>query len=295
MRGRLSSRRSCPAASRSRWLPSATPSRPGSQPLLADESAVASLVYRQGFRSIVVTTRPFGEGRRRGGRPVHGLDARQRRPRRPEVVVRSGWLTGAARPCQLPARSSCPTSGRCRTVSSSRWPGDVTRRELLQIAGSLEPYGVWRTGQVFTDVHDGHARPTTSRRSATSTRAVSTIDSRRYSREETEEALDHEQRDDRLLRLGRDRLGVRRGRYGALGGVAGRLPGSRRQLRARGGRRGGDDPRRESRARGVLLGRGAEYEDRRREAASVRLRGPLGAADSAVAARRDAHERMRRR
>jgi ketosteroid isomerase-like protein len=158
----------------------------GQYPTRTAGSAVISLVYRQGFRSIVVTTRAFDDAKRAtddpfaGAAPAEGSAAA-------EVVLRSGWLTGekahvSASPLGLP-HLWVAQDGLLVTVA-----GDVTRRELLQVAGSLEPYGVWATGQVFTAYTTATQAYDLNTLGDLYSRGVE-IDSRRYAPEETEEAL----------------------------------------------------------------------------------------------------------
>jgi len=164
-----------------------TPEPTPEKPIAAGDSTVASLVYRRGFRSIVVTTRsadgaaldpaddPFIRA------PTAGTSGAT------QTVLRSGGLTGAevrlsTKPLDLPHLWTVQ-DGLLVTVA-----GDVTRRELLQIAGSLETYGVWRTRRVFV----AYAAATRGYQLKTLgdlySRGVA-IDSRSYRPQERQEAL----------------------------------------------------------------------------------------------------------
>jgi len=121
-----------------------------SQPLApGNGSSVVSLVYRRGFRSVVITTRSVGGAAIDpaddpfAGSSTYGTAGTR------HVVLHSGGLAGgrafvSTHPLELP-HLWLVRDGLLVTVA-----GDVTRRELLQIAGSLETYGAWRTRQVFT-------------------------------------------------------------------------------------------------------------------------------------------------
>lgn len=164
-----------------------TPEPTIQRPLTAHGSTVASLVYRRGFRSIVVTTRSFdGAVLDAADDPfvrastAGGSDARR-------VVLRSGGLAGAhaglsTPPLELP-HLWVAQDGLLVTVA-----GDVTRRELLQIAGALERYGVWRTRQAFIAYATATRAYDLSTLSDLYSRGV-VIDSRPYSQQATEEAL----------------------------------------------------------------------------------------------------------
>jgi hypothetical protein len=129
-----------------------TPKPTLQKPWLPNESTVASLVYRRGFRSVVVTTRSFN-----GALPDPASDPFLKSSPRgtanaAPVLLRAGALRGAigamarlsAQPLGLP-HLWVLHDGLLVTVA-----GDVTPRELLQIVESLDTYGVWRTRQVFT-------------------------------------------------------------------------------------------------------------------------------------------------
>ena len=116
--------------------PEATPPESGQS-----DSSVASLVYRRGFRSIVVTSRP-ARGSRSGTTvdPFPGASTHGKRGAA-DIVLGSGGLTGAraaisTRPLALP-HLWLVQDGLLVTVA-----GDVTRRELVTIAESLDTYGV---------------------------------------------------------------------------------------------------------------------------------------------------------
>jgi hypothetical protein len=156
-------------------------------PWLSDESAVASLVYRRGFRSIVVTSRSF-----RSGAPDPAVDpfvgsAARATSGATAVLLRAGGLAGAtahlsARPLALP-HLWVVQHGLLVTVA-----GDVTRRELRQIAESLETYGVWRTREAFT----AYAAATRAYDLSTLRHLYAhgvEIDGRSYSAAETDDAM----------------------------------------------------------------------------------------------------------
>ena len=157
------------------------------RPWLSDESTVASLVYRRGFRSVVVTSRSF-----RGGPPRPAVDpfvgsAASGTSGATDVLLRAGGLAGAtahlsARPLALP-HLWVVQHGLLVTVA-----GDVTRRELRQIAESLETYGVWRTREAFT----AYAAATRAYDLSTLRTLYADgveIDGKRYAATDTEEAL----------------------------------------------------------------------------------------------------------
>jgi hypothetical protein len=126
-----------------------TPEPRTDEPLISNESSVASLVYRRGFRSIVVTTRSFDGALADPADDPFAASTTSGTPGARQVALRSGGLTGAK------ARVSAPPLGLPHLWARQNGllvtvAGDVTRRELVDIAGSLEPYGVWRTRQTFT-------------------------------------------------------------------------------------------------------------------------------------------------
>ena len=180
-------------------------------------------------------------------------------------MLRSGWLTGAghvsARPLGLP-HLWVAQDGLLVTVA-----GDVTRRELLQVAGSLEPYGVWSTGQVFTAYTTATQAYDLTTLGDLYSRGV-TIDSRRYSAEETEEALitNSEMTDyfvsgevvSTFVGDGTALWEAWPGEYLTFSGCY--SPEAVAEVVT--------TARRQGRARGVLLGHGAECEGRRGEPAS---------------------------
>ena len=164
-----------------------TPEPTLQRPWLSDESTVASLVYRRGFRSVVVTSRSF-----RGGPPDPAVDpfvgsAARGTSGATDVLLRAGGLAGAtahlsARPLALP-HLWVVQHGLLVTVA-----GDVTRRELRQIAESLETYGVWRTREAFT----AYAAATRAYDLAALRTLYSDgveIDGRSYSAAETDDAM----------------------------------------------------------------------------------------------------------
>jgi hypothetical protein len=125
-----------------------TPERTLQKPWLSNESTVVSLVYRKGFRSIVVTTRSFAGGLPRPGGDPFIRSSSRGTTKAERVVLTAGGLAGATarlsvRPLELP-RLWVLQEGLLVTVA-----GDVARRDLLAIAESLETHPVWRTRKVF--------------------------------------------------------------------------------------------------------------------------------------------------
>ncbi len=141
------------------------PRSPLSRSLCAgSDSTVASLVYRRGFRSIVVTTRSSGGAALDAADDPFVRASTAGASGATRVVLRVRWTDGRARLVSARARCSCLTFGWQQDGLLVTVAGDVTRRELLQIAGSLE--SVRRVAHA-TGLHglcDGHSRPTTSAR-----------------------------------------------------------------------------------------------------------------------------------
>ena len=107
--------RRCPTASRSRWPRSRPRAHPPEAAALGSESTVASLVYRRGFRSIVVTTRSFGRRRSRTRRTTRSPGRRRAGASGATRVVlaRVGWR--ARRSSQrAPAGAASPLGGAGR-------------------------------------------------------------------------------------------------------------------------------------------------------------------------------------
>ncbi len=164
-----------------------TPERTLQKPWLSNESTVASLVYRKGFRSIVVTTRSFA-----GDLPQQVSDPFLRSPSRgtakaDRVVLTAGGLAGATarlsvRPLELP-RLWALQEGLLVTVA-----GDVARRDLLAVAESLEMYSVWRTQGVFRAYAEATKSYDVSALSDLYARGVR-IDSTVYSPQDMKDAL----------------------------------------------------------------------------------------------------------
>jgi ketosteroid isomerase-like protein len=149
VRGRLFVPETLPGGFALSLVAARTPKPTLQKPWLSNESGVASLVYRNGFRSIVVTTRSFN-----GALPDPGHDpfvgSSFRGPSgATQAFLRAGGLSGvrallSAHPLELP-HLWVLHDGLLVTVA-----GDVTRRELLRVAESLDLYSVWRTHRVFT-------------------------------------------------------------------------------------------------------------------------------------------------
>jgi uncharacterized membrane protein len=164
-----------------------TPEPTLEKPLAASDSTVVSLVYRRGFRSVVVTTRSArGDALGRADDPFVGASTTGVSGTQ-QVVLRSGGLAGAearlsSRPLELPHLWALQ-GGLLVTVA-----GDVTPKELRQIAGSLETYGVWRTRQVFTAYAAATRAYDLNTLSDLYSRGVE-IDSRTYPAEDVDDAL----------------------------------------------------------------------------------------------------------
>lgn len=119
--------------------------------LVTVKDDIVSLVYRKGFRGVTVTCRrasrdgspptdPFSQAPSGAGKGR--LSAGDR------TWVTDGALRGSraylrAEPLELP-RLWARHDGLLVTVA-----GDLSREELVAIAGSLQTYRVWRTGKVF--------------------------------------------------------------------------------------------------------------------------------------------------
>jgi len=126
-----------------------TPEPTLERPWLPSESSVASLVYRRGFRSVVVTSRSFSGALPDPANDPFVKSSPQGASPAAKVLLRAGALRGAtarlsARPLELP-HLWVLHDGLLVTVA-----GDVSRRELLQIVQSLDTFGVWRTRNVFS-------------------------------------------------------------------------------------------------------------------------------------------------
>lgn len=164
-----------------------TPEATLEQPASSRAPPVASLVYRSGFRSVVVTARPLRRSAVDSTDDPFVESIARGTSGATRVVLRSGGLAGArahlsAEPLGLP-HLWVAQDGVLVTVA-----GDVTRRELLRIAGSLERFGVWRTGQVFAAYTTATRAYDLSTLADLYSRGVE-IDGRAYPPTEIEEAL----------------------------------------------------------------------------------------------------------
>ncbi len=151
------------------------------KPWLSNESGVASLVYRRGFRSIVVTTRSFN-----GALPDPGHDPFVRSSLKgtsssAKVLLRAGALSGARARLSVHALE-LPHLWALRNGLLVTVAGDVTRRNLLSIAESLETYGVWRTRTVFNAYASATRANDLSRLSDLFTNGVRLVDHYAYAR-----------------------------------------------------------------------------------------------------------------